>query len=514
MPRVAQAPPPGVFRGATAESTPGRWYDANNIRFRGGQLQPIGGNALLPGSATATLPRDIISWHDNNKVRWCVIGTDSKLYAFRFDTHTLTDITPVGVGSLSPPGGLVGWGLADFGEDTYGTQRDPVDIGPQDVAAIQGDMWSLCTWGQDLLFVPTQGGHLYHWSPATPATLPTIVANAPYPNRGVAVTDQRHAVLFGAGGDPRSIAWSDQEDYNTWIAAVGNLAGNKQLATQSYAMCAYKVGAGLLIFTANDLHLMQYVGPPYAYGINQVASGCGPISLRAPVVVGTMVIWPGLQSFWQYSGNVQPVPCSVQDWFFSNINRQMVGRVFGSPNPSFSETWWDWPDEGSQECSRYLALNFADQARPWTIGLRHRTAADPTGTMDYPVVGGPSGSGGGLFLHEYGWLDNGVARASNGLIYAESGNITLGEGDKRYHVKQIVTDDCASLGDQDIAFQFYVREQPNGAEWSTGLYGESHDGLIDVRFSGRSTRMRLQPMDDGPFSIGRPRLEMRPGGRR
>jgi hypothetical protein len=37
MARVAQAPPPGVVRNATPEATPGKWYDANLVRFRGGQ---------------------------------------------------------------------------------------------------------------------------------------------------------------------------------------------------------------------------------------------------------------------------------------------------------------------------------------------------------------------------------------------------------------------------------------------------------------------------------------------
>ena len=77
----------------------------------------------------------------------------------------------------------------------------------------------------------------------------------------------------------------------------------------------------------------------------------------------------------------------------------------------------------------------SDPAKPWTIGVRKRTAGDPTGTLDYPVLGGPLGAGGSLFLHEYGWLENGVPRAPMGEVYAETGAITLGEGDKRFHVQ-------------------------------------------------------------------------------
>ena len=504
---------------ATPEATPGRWFDVNNIRFRGGLLQPIGGNAAQPGTAVSDLPRDVITWHDNARVRWAAFGTDSKLYAYRYDLQELYDITPAGVGPLDPPGALVGFGLGDYSADTYGTARDPADIGVEDIAATMGDRWSLDTFGEDLMIVPTQDGHLFRWSPTTPATLPVLNANAPGLNRGVIVTDQRHVVLLAAGGDPRNIAWSDQENPNVWIPDVTNLAGSKLLQTQSYAMCAHKIGTGILIFTGADVHIMSYVGAPYAYGIVQLAAGCGPISPRAVVGVGSLVAWPGVQNFWAYQGNVQPLKCDVLDWFASLVNRQMVGRVFGSPNPSFSELWWDWPDEGALECNRYVMLNYNDPGMPWSIGTRTRTAAEPAGTMDYPVLGGPLGTGGSLFLHEYGWLDNGAPRAAAGEVYAESGSIVLGEGDKRFHVKQLVFDAATTGGSSSappIGYQFFVREQPydDAGEHATGLYTVIHGGLMDMRFSGRSVRMRMEALVDDTFAVGRPRLEIRPGGRR
>lgn len=514
--RTAQAPPPGVLRNATGDASSGRWFDVNNIRFRQGQIQPIGGNVAQPGAVTPDLIRDMISWHDNANARWCVMGTDTKLFAYRFDIQTLYDITPAGVGPLDPPGARVGYGLADYGENTYGTARDPSDIGVQDIAATMGDRWSLDTFGEDLLVVPTQDGRLYHWSPTTPTTLPALVTEAPTGNRGVIVTDQRHVVLLGAGGDPRNIAWSDQEAYHVWTPDVTNLAGSKRLQTQSYCMTAVKVGQGILIYTANDVHLMTYVGPPYGYGIAQIGAGCGPISLRAVVQIGSFVVWPGLQGFWAYAGNIQPFPSDVQDWMFSLVNRTMVGRVFGSPNPTFSELWWDWPDEGSLECNRYVAVNYNDPQRPWTIGTRARTAADPTGTMDYPLLGGPLGNGGALFLHEYGMLSNGASRALAGEIYAETGSIVLGEGDSRYHVKQLIFD-AASTGDPGtggLGFRFFVAEQPYADEFDTGLYTVMHDGLVDMRFSGRSARMRVEALNDQPWALGKMRLDIQKAGRR
>ena len=521
MPRIPQAPIPGVVRNATPEATPGRWWDTNLIRFRGGQLQPIGGSAVLPGSivgASAGLPRDLITWHDNARIRWAAFGTDSRLFAYRFDTDTIYDLTPAGVGPLDPPGALVGYGLGDYGEETYGTARESSNVGIQDIAATMGDRWSMDTFGERLLIVPTQDGHLFEWDPNTPTTLPVLVAGAPDQNRGVIVTDQRHVVLLGAGGDPRNIAWSDQEDPTVWAPTAVNLAGDKQLQTQSYAMTAMKVSDGILIFTANDVHKMTYVGAPYAYGIVGIASGCGPISLRAVAAVGNTVMWPGQQSFWGYAGNVQPVPCDVGDWFFSLVNRQMAGRVFGSPNPAFGELWWDFPDEGSLECNRYVALNYSDAGKPWTIGVRTRTCADMSGAMDNPIIGGPTHDPalgldyGALYLHEFGYSENGLPRAETGAVYAESGSIVLGEGDNRFHVRQLVLDTAADP--DQLGYRFFVKEQPNGPEHDTGLHTVVHAGLVDLRFSGRHIRMRMEALTDGPFAVGRPRLQVRKGGRR
>ena len=517
MPRVPQAPPPGIFRNATPEATPGKWFDANLMRFRGGVLVPIGGNAEIPGTVTAEgPPRDMLTWHDNKYTRWAAIGTDSKLWAYNFDTKALYDITPAGVSSLGPPGTLLGYGLGDYGTDTYGTQRDPADIDPTDIAALQGDMWSIATWGEDLLIVPTQDGHLFHWSPTAPATKPAIVAGAPTMNRGVAVTDQRSAVLIGAAGDPRRVAWSDQEDYTDWVPTVSNQAGAKQLQTQAYCMTSIKSPSGLLIFTSNDLHVMTYVGPPYAYGINQAAVGCGPISLRAPVAMGGVVMWPSLQRFWSWNGNAQPMKCDVQDWLFSFLNRAMIGRIFGSPNPTFAEMWWDWPDETAQECNRYIAANYVDQN--WIIGVRNRTAGDPSGTMDNPILGGlaPDGASGSLYLHEFGWTANGVPRAPLGEVYIESGNIVVGEGDQRWNGTQVVLDAATDAPTGMLGYRFFTREQPYDAasERDTGLYTATHGGLMDVRFSGRSVRMRVEALVDGPFAIGKPRLVMIPAGSR
>jgi len=513
---------PGVARLATPELSRTRWWDANNVRFRQGLLLPIGGNVLYPGSVVDSAPRDLLSWTDNSGQHWAAIGTDVKLWVFNFETQTLYDITPAGVPGLGAPANtLDGYGMGLYDQGLYGMPPRPrtgSSVPPPAVSPNFGDRWSMDTFGEDLLVVPTQDGGLYRWSPLSPGSVAAKVTGAPVGNIGVVVTDQRHVVLLGAGGDPRNIAWSAQEDPNSWVPAIDNLAGSKLLVTQSRAMSAIRTPFGVLIFTdaGDDVHLMAYAGPPFAYGITQIAAGCSPISPRAAVAIGSFVAWPGAQTFWAFNGNVQPMPCDVQDWFFSIINRNRLGRIFGSPNPAFSECWWDFPDEGADENNRYIAVNFAETAgqRPWTIGVRARTAAAPKSALQYPVLGGLSGTAGALYLHEYGWLENGQPRASRGEVYCETAAITGdGQADQRFNVTQIAFD--VSPTPDLLGYEFFLREQASGPETSSGLYNVTRtDGLLDIRCSARHARLRVIAAQDLPWALGLPRFQVQPGGAR
>ena len=511
--RVAQAPPPGVVRLGTPDASVGRWWDTNNVRWRGGVLQPIGGSVIVPGSAVGEVPWDIITWHDNDGERWAAYGTTTKLWAYKFSNQARHDITPAGVGPIERPGPINGYGLNTYGTGLYGTPRTSSGA-PPDVIGTMGDAWAMDTFGELLLVVPTQDGRLFSWDPNTPATVATVVTGAPTGNRWVVVTDQRHVVLLGAGGDPRNVAWSDQESLTVWTPTVSNLAGDLRLQTQAECVTAVKVSQGVLIMTTNDAHLMQYHGPPYAYGIQQVGAGCGPISMRCVISTGAFAVWPSWQNFWSYSGSVATLPCDVKDFFFQTINRTSGGITFGHNNSQFAEVWWDYPDTSGVDSNRYAVLNYGAAGNIWYIGRRERTAADRHGTLNYPVCGGASGGGGALFQHEIGFLDDAQPRASAGRVYAETATIALGEGDRRLHVQQIAVDAFMSRDQPAVGFRFTHDEEPFDTASGTQLYTTIHDGLVDVRFSGRGVRMRIEATRDVDWEIGRTRLMLRQGGAR
>ena len=500
-------PKAGVFRAATSTASAGRWFDANLMRFDAGVALPVGGNAAMPNADTDTPGRDILSWHSNDGKRWAVNGTDDALTVYCFNDQTLRDITPAGMAPLDPPGAVVGFGIGAYGMEAFGTARSSANIGITDISPSFGDAWSLDLFGEDLLFVGTQDGRLFRWSPSAPDTAPAVVPNAPIANRAVVVTEERHVVLLGAGGNPRNVAWSDQEEPEVWTPLVDNLAGDKLLETEGRSMIARRVASGVLILTDNDVHLMKYLGPPYAYGMNRIGENCGIASLRAISQAGGTTVWLGLQTFWQYTGSVSPLDCEVGDWLFSNINRDYVGRIFGAPNPRYGEHWFFWPDLGSTECNRYVVVSYTDKTLPWTIGQMSRSAGDMRAAMMRPLLAGQDGK---LYLHEYGNTDNGASRV--GKVWLETADVVGGEGDLRQHIRQVMQDFEGAPA--SVGYRFFFWEEADGEVYDTGVIPISNpSGLTDCEFSCRGFRMRIEALTDAPFKVGRTRLLRRPGGR-
>ena len=94
---------PGFDKQSTSYGAEGKWVDGENIRFRYGQPEKIGGwvkltNAKLIGSA-----RSMFGWTSLDGTRYLAIGTDKKLYIYNEGSYF--DITPIRAteGSLSNP---------------------------------------------------------------------------------------------------------------------------------------------------------------------------------------------------------------------------------------------------------------------------------------------------------------------------------------------------------------------------------------------------------------------------
>lgn len=330
----------------------------------------------------------------------------------------------------------------------------------------------------------------------------------PTGNRGVVVTQERHAVLFGCGGNPRRVAWSGREDYNDWAFSDPNsTAGYLDLETQSRVIMATSVREGTLLWTEDEVWLMRFVGLPYVYGVERIGYGCGLMSARSFATFAGRCIWMGREGFWMYDGGyVKPLPCDVGAFVFANID-PTSGRLYsnGSENNIFPEIWFWYPEQGETCPNRYVVYNYAEGW--WSIGEMCRTAACGGGVFPYPIAGDNDGN---LYYHDCGWTDAGAPLI--GQRWVESGSLNLQQGNTTTFVRQALTD--SGYGYAATSLTFYASMTPDGSESQAGPYTPRSDGYTDTRVTGRDFRVRIEATQDAEWSVGEMRLDLVPQGSR
>lgn len=506
MALTALKPPPGAWRNGTRYEAKGRWYDVNLVRWHNGRLRPIGGWQRFTTTPVSTPVRGGLAWRDNSQARWLALGSSDKLYAH--DGGTMTDITPAGfaAGRVDSLYGL-GWGAGDFGEAAFGTARTSSGI------VLDASTWSLDTWGENLVAVASGDGKLYQWAPGQfsltpPANKAAVVSGAPTMNAAVFVTEERHAVLLGAGGNPRKVQWSDQENLTVWTPTATNSAGDLDVVTPGKLLRGVRFRGESLLFTDADLHLMRYVGAPLVYGIEKIGDSNGLIGPNAVLALDDRVVWMGENAFWSYDGVVRQVPSDVNDYVFNDINVLQGAKVYAGHNGEFGEVWWFYPTASSVENNRYVIWNYREGW--WSYGQLARTTWVPKDVWPYAIAASPDGH---MYQHEQGWTDNGATRV--GQIYAETGALELGSGDRFMEVRQLIPDGCPNVPSCTRAF-FNLRRTPMDEVYRTvgPVLFDRDDGYAQARFAGRQVEMRIEATQDNTFRFGEMRADVVPGSGR
>ena len=84
---------PGFDKQSTSYGAEGKWVDGENIRFRYGQPEKIGGWTKLTSKKLIGSVRDQFAWSSLSGVRHLALGTDKKLYLYV--EGAIADITPI-----------------------------------------------------------------------------------------------------------------------------------------------------------------------------------------------------------------------------------------------------------------------------------------------------------------------------------------------------------------------------------------------------------------------------------
>ena len=418
-----------------------------------------------------------------------------------------------------------GWGAGLWGASTWGSSSALS-------ANNQLRLWSHDHFGEDLI-INVRAGGVYYWDKTnglgTRAVALTSLSGAnlvPTVGLQTMISEKdRHVIVLGADPiegetrsgtvDPMLIAFSDQENAVDWEPLTTNTAGSLRLSEGSQIIGGIKARQEMLVWTDTSLYSMQFIGPPFTFGINLLNKGSGLIAPNASVNAAPGVFWMDSDNFYVYNGSVQKLPCSVHTYVFQDINLGQAHKVISFSNSEFDEVGWFYPSSSSTEIDRYVCYDYADNV--WTYGNLSRTAWLDQGIVDYPRATASNY----LYEHEFGYNDDGSPMTN---VYIESADLDIGEGDQFAFISRLIPDVRFlnnSSGGQ-VNFVLKTRDYPGDS-----LTTKSTDALTsstdkkDMRARARQAVIRFESDDDDTtanddvgWRIGATRLEIRGDGRR
>lgn len=423
-----------------------------------------------------------------------------------------------------------GWGAGSWGREGWG---DPATINlVKDTLRI----WEHDNFGEDLVFNVMNGG-VYYWDKSSGLNTRAVAVSdlagasgAPTIAKKVLVSDvDRHVIAFGCDPldaigtqDPLLIRFSSQESVTDWTPTTTNTAGDLRLGSGSRIVTAVETRQQILVFTDVSLHAMQYIGPPFTFGINMISEN---ITIRSPISVAAVddtVYWMGINEFYVYNGNVQTLPCSVRDYVFSDFNSAQAEKCVAAVNSSFSEIWWFYPSSDSENNDRYVVYNY--QQNIWYYGSMVRTAWIDRGVYENPISAGRDGY---LYNQEVGFDDGSTNPVTPISAYIESSQFDIGDGDHFSFVSRIIPDvtfrNSSSLN-PSVLFTVKARNFPGGTYLQSDDSSVSKTASVPVeqftpeafiRLRGRSVALRVDSSTSGVgWRLGTPRLDIRQDGRR
>lgn len=380
--------PPGCVYLGTPALYKGTWRQTRGVRFVGPGIEPIRQDLLAPVSGTPVqgIIRSILIWANQkaspNVQAGSVLGIWRLIGKPGATPELIIDVTPVGF--------------------TTGDDGEP-DLWHIDYSQTAGGCYAVFEGsGERTIYRHVENGDV---SPTPMEPLP----NAPSAKALVCsyITGQP-PMAIQAGGSPRAVAWSDNEDHENWAADIDNNAGEIEIAAASDLICGRRFLESVLIWSATELHVMQFFSGEYA---QREAGKCLLAGPKAIAVTELAVFWLGVNDAGQvklyaYDGaSVRNLECSVVD-FAEEYLLAGVGpadktfnarKIVAQWKPTYKEVWWTLPigqidiGNGVEDVQASIVYDYDrnlwwTDLKPRSEGVPLMTAQDSVGIYDYGAV--------------------------------------------------------------------------------------------------------------------------------
>ena len=433
---------------------------------------------------------------------------------------------------------------------------------------IDPGLWVLDNYGTKLVAL-IYNAQCFEWDAA--ASNPTenratIISGAPTASRHMLVSPvDRHLIFLGtettiadsSTQDDMFIRWSDQESTSDYTPSATNTAGTQRLAQGSRIIGAIRGRDTMYIWTDSAVFLMRFVGQPFTFSFEHVGTNCGLIGKNACMEVDGTAFWMSENGFFQYSGQLQSMPCLVEDHVFEGLNSTPRDLINAGLNNLFGEVSWYYCSTGSSVVDRVVTYNYLESVmlkKPiWYTGTLARTAWADSSIFEkphacyytadddasYDVVGNTDGIT-IYYEHETGTdqVDaGGVITAITASVLSGDFDITQkraaqgqllgapdirGDGDYIMKIRRFLPDFISQTGDTKITL--FLRNYPNSSSASSSLGPftiTSATDKIDTRARARAIALQIENIGtkDGAYQaqnwkLGTFRLDIQPDGRR
>jgi len=418
-----------------------------------------------------------------------------------------------------------GWGTDGWGLGTWGTPSSVSNV------TLEARQWSLDNFGEDLIATVLNGG-AFQWDTSSGvSTRAAAISGAPTASRlSLVSTPDRHLVFMGTEntiGTPGSqddllIRFSDQENITEYQPTAENTAGSLRIADGSRIVAAERSRGQILVWTDTSLHSMQFIGPPFTFGLRQLGQNCGIIGSHAGVDINGVSYWMSQDSFFLFDGTVKKLPCTVEQFVFDNINQTGSENAFAGHNGEFNEIMWFYNRTGSNQINAIVAYNYLEGT--WWTGTLDRTtwidrevydnpvATDylPTTTANNETISGLTDGATQLFLHETGNNADGAAMTA----FVKSGSVEIGDGNDILFVQKLIPDVQNQEGTLNMKLEFKYYPNNSTSTTKTATFIDSTE-FVSLRGRGREFTVNVVSNTVGTaWRLGTQRFDIQPDGRR